>query len=520
MEYLNPLAVNKVPKSANTVRADIVKCFQVAKETINQSLQMSKSKIHFTFDLWSSPNYKSIIAIVGHWTNSKGKVEKATLALREILGGHRGAEDLAPVIHEVVKEYGIQNKLGWFMTDNVGNNDTALEGLNELLQEEGGDGFDVEARRLRCLGHVVNLAVKLLLWNDKTADLCKDLQEVVDVVRELHGLDSRQKAKIKEWRARGVVGRLHNIVVHIRGSNKRQSEYMTEFEIDCEKIPAFMVHIDNDTRWSSTHDMILSAVKNKERLNYYISRTPELTDDAVSTDDWEDLKEMLELLKPFKIVTMLGQQKGTTMGSVASSLWGYDYLMAQLERWEEKSPRGETGFRAAVNLSWDLLKKYYKETDKAPIYVAGMVLDPRQKMEYFERNWCSDWVSSAKERLRSIYNEYYSEQPEIMHSSFTRRSTTTIQQASERLTEGGWSSDILDIYSFLYGDDNRRMTDELEMYLAERTLPFADKEEKLNFDLAAYWQANSAVYPTLAQMFWDIAATPSMSAEPERVFSG
>jgi hypothetical protein len=130
--------------------------------------------------------------------------------------------------------------------------------------------------------------------------------------------------------------------------------------------------------------MILSAVKNRERLNYYVSCTSELDDDALSAEDWEDLKEMLELLKPFKIVTMLGQQKGTTMGSVASSLWGYDYLMAQLEQWEEKSPRGETGFQAAVNLSWDLLKKYYRETDKAPIYIAGMVLDPRQKMEYFE----------------------------------------------------------------------------------------------------------------------------------------
>ena len=157
-----------------------------------------------------------------------------------------------------------------------------------------------------------------------------------------------------------------------------------EFEIDCEKIPVFMVHIDNDTRWSSMHDMIQSAIKNKERLNYYVSHTPELANDALSDEDWEDLEEMLELLKPFKKVTMLGQQKGTTIGSVASSIWGYDYLMAQLEQWEDKSPRGETGFRAAVNLSWDLLKKYYRETDKAPIYVAGMILDPRQKMEYFE----------------------------------------------------------------------------------------------------------------------------------------
>src|ERR1700724_2463227 len=102
------------------------------------------------------------------------------------------------------------------------------------------------------------------------------------------------------------------------------------------------------------------------------------------------------------------------MESVASSLWGYDYLMAQLERWEEKSPRGETGFQAAVNLSWDLLKKYYRETDKAPIYVAGMVLDPRQKMEYFKRNWDPEWLSPAKERLRSIYNEYHDDEAEII----------------------------------------------------------------------------------------------------------
>lgn len=520
VEYLNPLAVNKVPKSANTVRADIMKSFQAAKEIVKQSLHTSKFKIHLTFDLWSSPNYKSILAIVGHWTNSQKKVETATLALREILGGHRGAEDLAPVIHDVVKEYGIEHKLGWFMTDNAGNNDTALEGLNELLREDGGDGFDVEGRRLRCLGHVINLAVKLLLWNGKNTDLGKDLQEVVDVVQELHGSDNCQKAKIKEWRARGVVGRLHNIITHIRGSNKRRGEYLTEFEIDCEKIPAFMVHIDNDTRWSSTHNMILSAVKNKERLNYYVSRTSELIDDALSAEDWEDLKEMLELLKPFKIVTMLGQQKGTAMGSVASSLWGYDYLMAQLERWEEKSPRGETGFRAAVNLSWDLLKKYYRETDKAPIYIAGMVLDPRQKMEYFERNWDPEWLGPAKERLRSIYNEYRDEKAEIIRSEPSRISTTTTYQSKEGLKTGGWNSDTLDIHTFLYGDNNERVADELEAYLAERTVLFAGKDERTDFDLTAYWQANSAVYPTLAQMFWDITAVPSMSAEPERVFSG
>jgi hypothetical protein len=58
-----------------------------------------------------SPNYKAILAIVGHWTNSEYKVEIATLGMREILREHKGV-DLAPVVLEVVKEYEIEDKLG------------------------------------------------------------------------------------------------------------------------------------------------------------------------------------------------------------------------------------------------------------------------------------------------------------------------------------------------------------------------------------------------------------------------
>jgi hypothetical protein len=80
---------------------------------------------------------------------------------------------------------------------------------------------------------------------------------------------------------------------------------------------------------------------------------------VLTEEDWEDLEEMLELLESFKKVTLLRQQKGTICGSVASALWGYDYLLAQLESWERQTRsgvnRGETGFRAAVNLAWTLL---------------------------------------------------------------------------------------------------------------------------------------------------------------------
>ena len=87
------------------------------------------------------------------------------------------------------------------------------------------------------------------------------------------------------------------------------------------KLPASMVYLDNDTRWSSMYVMIQSAVKNRGRLTWYMQQTPELQDDALTEEDWEDLEDMLKLLKLFKKVTMLGQQKGTTCGSIASTLW-------------------------------------------------------------------------------------------------------------------------------------------------------------------------------------------------------
>jgi hypothetical protein len=192
IEYINPLVVSKIPKSANTTRSDIMQCFKTAKQSITEKFSTARSKIHLSFDLWSSPNHKSIMAIVGHWTNSEFKVETATLGMKEIFGEHKG-EHLAPVIYKLLQEYGIEDKVGWFQSDNASNNNTMLRHLNRAIQENGGEGFDVEERRLRCLAHTMNLAVKLLFFNGNVATMSKELQEIVV---DVHGglTEARKKA--------------------------------------------------------------------------------------------------------------------------------------------------------------------------------------------------------------------------------------------------------------------------------------------------------------------------------------
>lgn len=148
-----------------------------------------------------------------------------------------------------------------------------------------------------------------------------------------------------------MVGKLHNIVVFIRWTPQRRNKYFNQNVNELRDISTFMIVLDNDTRWGSTFDMIDSAIKNRERIDAFIAVTPELADDYLSEQDWEDLAAMMELLKPFKLVTMMGQEKGTRFGSIASVLWGFDFLMNQLEKARRKAGSEESQFRTACNLA-------------------------------------------------------------------------------------------------------------------------------------------------------------------------
>ena len=113
-------------------------------------------------------------------------------------------------------------------------------------------------------------------------------------------LSHLKNARIKDWRAYRVVGRLHNVILYIGAFTQYRNMFIEELKVDIRKLLALIVYLDNDTHWSSTYDMIQSAVKNRAQLMWYMQQTPELQDDALTEEGWEDLEEMLKLLKPFK----------------------------------------------------------------------------------------------------------------------------------------------------------------------------------------------------------------------------
>jgi hypothetical protein len=87
--------------------------------------------------------------------------------------------------------------------DNALNNDTTLVELAKTI------GFNPKVKRLRYIGHILNLITKVYLYGQDMSNFEKQFKE--------QGLSSRRRM----WRDRGELGKLHNLVAHVIASGKR-----------------------------------------------------------------------------------------------------------------------------------------------------------------------------------------------------------------------------------------------------------------------------------------------------------
>jgi hypothetical protein len=62
-----------LPSSGNTIRGWIIDAFQARKVKIKQALEKSSSLIHFSFDLWTSPNHMALLGVIAHFIDEFGQ---------------------------------------------------------------------------------------------------------------------------------------------------------------------------------------------------------------------------------------------------------------------------------------------------------------------------------------------------------------------------------------------------------------------------------------------------------------
>ena len=175
------------------------------------------------------------------------------------LTGPHGGEDIAKVIIPTLQEYKVVDRLGVFIADNAESNDTAIREILHQLRPE----LQPKARRSRCLGHIINLAAKAFLFGTST----KAFEAATSVINEDKApVDSDAiKEAQKAWRNQGAIGKLHNLIIFIRGSPQRREVFKRKLVGDSE-VDNLMPILDNSTRWNSTYQSLERALLLRDRI--------------------------------------------------------------------------------------------------------------------------------------------------------------------------------------------------------------------------------------------------------------
>lgn len=477
---LNPYSEDFLVTAHSTVPRLIDRSWQETKSLIREKIQSARSIIHISLDIWTSPNRLLLLGICGHFVDRQWHHRKTLLALRPV-AGHSGQEQFQTFL-PVLQEYGFSQKLGAIVSDNASTNDTLCRAIRGHLEKVENIVWDDSLWRLRCIGHIINLAVEAFLFQDLIEEDLGALDQ-----EEAEGKMVEDSTRVK-FRKIGPLGQLHNIVVHIRSSPSRTQEFK---DLAKRTIP-----LDNRTRWNSWFKMLQVSDQTAGALDSYSKKYFEsLQKDYLSPDDWKRLRSIQSFLEPFHRATLETQGDRASLDRV---LFSMDILIRCFED-GLKEYRDDQEFSSRIQKGWEALDKYYSKTDDSALYAAALILHPGRRLAYLRTNWKPKWQKVILKKVTDLWKSYRDRFP----------ASNDGKQPLERFDKYDQVAQTLTKY-------RPRSQDEFEDYSN------AEPSEIGSLPALEWWCHDSQRerWPRLSCMAIDILSIPPMSAEPERVFSG
>jgi hypothetical protein len=179
--------------------------FAEMEPQIIEEIAQARSRITITFNGWGSKHEKlSVLGVVAHFVNCNYESVTRLIGLPKLPNHGKTGVEQASVLLPLLQRFSITSaNLGYFVLDNASNNDTTLVELGRCM------GFDPKEKRLRCIGHILNLIAEQYLFGQDASAFEKEFKEAGPKVRR------------QLWRSRRVLGKLHNLVAHVMASGKR-----------------------------------------------------------------------------------------------------------------------------------------------------------------------------------------------------------------------------------------------------------------------------------------------------------
>jgi hypothetical protein len=511
----NPAIEDLLITSRRTVVRYIASNYNLYKSQIKESLTTSISPIHIATDLWTSPHRHSLLAVCAQWVDPGGQLQKALLALPECRHSHSG-EKQADLILQVIADYGIHSKLGWHTGDNASSNGTCLAEMESRLLSEHQVQFNAKQRRVRCIGHIINLSLQaFLLASSKEALLAalaaadddgeEPLAQFSDSLGSYQRRDSQSSVGTDSagFQNTPTLHKLHELAVWLRSSSLHADIWDDNVGL--------RLGIDNRTRWSSWY-MVIDRVlaKQSEIKSFMTDHEASLADLRLTAQDWDFLGKAHTFLQPFASATLYAEGEKS---SISQSLPLMDALLSHYEKSKthySQSSHYDSRMIRVIQMGWFVLDKYYNLTEEAPVYAAALLLDPSRRVAYLQKNWPAAWIGPAVEASSKLWREQYA----VMSGPHIQPTPMSMPPPAKRQKKRGAGLDLIMDGLDVTGP-NSQDDDEFKTFI--ESPPF-----RIDCTPLEWWSRTEqkSRFPRLYNMAIAILSIPSESSEPERVFSG
>jgi hypothetical protein len=223
------------------------------------------SQIHLSFDGWMTKgSKKGFLGIVAYYVTATGELRDLPIALPQLTGSHSGKR-MGKIVPATLRLFGIgADRVGYFVLDNVSNNNTTVDFLAHELK------FNKPHRRLRCDSHTLNLIGQVLLWGRK-AEAFNNNYMTSNLAEETQ--------LMKDWRCDGPLDVHLGVVLYIKTPQQymlfekfqqlAHNELPTDAPKDARKILKPIKPVV--TRWNSYFDCFARPVTLQSAISAYAS---------------------------------------------------------------------------------------------------------------------------------------------------------------------------------------------------------------------------------------------------------
>ena len=288
IQFLSPTTLSI---SSRTLHRELQRQFSYHRGVLQVELHshiLKGGRISITTDAWSARNYTEYAAVTVHWINEKWEQKSKLLDVIHLQEPIHSGEYLAQELAAVTDSMEITGAIFTCTRDNASANTVMLAEYEKLAGEHQTSTqqpwtFTVKEGDVRCIAHIINLAVQAALKSlkadpDAETEAYRCEQGAARIPRFMDDAHAEVSATLAKLRRHIYVFR-----------NRRAWKDALQRQVKAAGLKPQQLSLDMPVRWNSTYHMLAAVIKLEIPITAVCSTQQldiRMKDIVLTVEDW------------------------------------------------------------------------------------------------------------------------------------------------------------------------------------------------------------------------------------------